>query len=62
MPRIGHRRRQWTDVIDRARQRYAAARRQFVVAGLQPDDAAGGGGDTDGAAGVTAEAAERHAR
>ena len=45
-----------SDVIERARQRHDAVGRHFAERRLQSDDAAGGGGNADRAAGVGADA------
>src|SRR6185503_1231937 len=53
--------RERTEMVERARQRHDAVGRDLAERRLEAGDAAGGGGDADGAAGVGAERRERHA-
>ena len=58
---VGDALRQRPDVVERARQRHHAVGRDFAERRLEPDDAAGGGGNADRAAGIGADRGERHA-
>ena len=50
--RVGNRARERPEMIEGAREWNDAVGRDFAVCRLEPDDAAGGGGDADGAAGI----------